>query len=86
MKNTLIKVMAASSFCFAILFKTIATNEECRLFFTLIIAGFIVSTILLYALDVIITSWIRAWFGSVDYFLDEYFKEVERREKEREKK
>ena len=85
MRNTLIKVMAASSFCFALLFRAIATNEECRLFFTLIIAGFVVVTILVYALDAIMTSWIRAWFGSIDFFLDEYFKEVEKREKERKK-
>ena len=86
MRNILIKVMAASSVAFVLLYRTMTTNEEYSLFITLIIAGFVVSTILLYAMDVIITSWIRAWIGSVDYFLDEYFKEVEKREKEREKK
>ena len=86
MRNTLIKVMIASSICFAILFAGIASDEECRLFATLILAGFVVTTIGVYALDAIMTSWIRAWFGSIDFFLDEYFKEVEKREKEREKK
>ena len=83
MRNTLVKVMAASSGAFVLLYRTMTTNEEYSLFITLILAGFVVTTILVYALDAIMTSWIRAWFGSIDFFLDEYFKEVERREKER---
>ncbi len=62
------------------------SEDETRLFMMLIAAGLINVSILVYALDKLFQIWLQAIANVIDYFIEEYFKEVERREKERGKK
>lgn len=62
------------------------SEDETRLFMMLIAAGLINVSILVYTLDKLFQIWLQAIANVIDYFIEEYFKEVEKREKERGKK
>lgn len=83
MRSVLVKVMTITSIVLLFAYNLIVSNGDYSLFITLILAGFVVSTILVFAFDLVMTSWLRAWVETIDFFIDAYFKEKERREKER---
>jgi hypothetical protein len=63
----------------------LSPDDEFRIFGMMVVAGLISVSVLVYALDRLIQIWLHSIANVIDYFIEEYFKEVERREKERKK-
>ena len=69
-----------------IFFRFISTDEEFRILGMMVVAGLISVSILVYALDRLIQIWLRQICNIIDFIIEEWFKECEKREKEKEKK
>lgn len=68
-----------------IVLRMLSEDDEFRIFGMMVVAGLISVSVLVYALDRLIQIWLHSIANVIDYFIEEYFKEVERREKERKK-
>ena len=69
-----------------IVLRMLSEDDEFRIFGMMVVAGFINVSILVYTFDKLFQIWLHSIANVIDYFIEEYFKEVEKREKEMEKK